>query len=327
MSVKRGLQSVTLLGLLLLFILMVNKFSNSNIFDEDSPTTDFPYEYNINGVYYPKTVEIMDFNNKTIADYDSFITEIGQFENVKKIEVCGTNLSYEQLENLQNTYPDIKFVWTITLANTWTVRTDVVAFSTNKAHHNPAIKNDEVWKLKYLTDIVALDIGHNEISDLSFLQYMPNLKVLIIADNWISDLSPIVNCKKLMYLETFVNPIRDISPLAELDNLVDINVSYNYFTDYTPLLNKPKLERLWITHTSMTSDSIQQLIDAYPNVTMDYTSGTSVQGGWRDHPRYFAFREMFATNTVNDLFKDEDETSTETVTEETTTETLLDESK
>lgn len=255
----------------------------------------------INGVLVNSSISFLDFNKKQIADFNTFVNELGQFPFLTRVEMCGSNLSNEQMEFLQNTYPNIKFVWSLRLGNYWTVRTDQVAFSTNKGP-GPNLTSADVEQLKYCTDMVALDLGHNRISDISFLYHMPKLRILILVDNRVSDLTPVASCKDLVYLETFVNPIKDVTPITNLVNLLDLNISYNRFTDIQPILHKPRLERLFVSHTGLSMAQIQELQAEYPNLHVEYQVKESIDGGWRKVPRYRAMRTMFKTNTVSELF-------------------------
>lgn len=260
-----------------------------------------PQNVVINGRTVSSAETFLDFNHAKIASYDTFKLELGQFPFLNRVELCGSNLSNACMEDLQRTYPNVKFVWSIRLGNYWTIRTDQVAFSTNKGP-GPDLTNSDTEQLKYCTDLVALDIGHNAVSDISFVRYMPNLRILILVDNRVKDLTPIESCKNLVYLETFVNPITDITPLTNLVNLIDVNISYNRFCDIQPLLNKPRLERLFVSHTGLSMEQIQELQAEYPNIHVEYQVTQSIDGGWRKLDRYRAMRTMFKTNTVSDLF-------------------------
>lgn len=257
----------------------------------------------INGASFDNTVSFLDFNKAQIASFEEFKEEIAQFPLLQKVEMCDCNLTNEQLGELQKAYPEVKFVWNIKLKNYWTVRTDQVAFSTNKGKAPlPYLTNADVEQLKYCTDLVALDLGHNGISDISFVKYMPNLRILILVDNAVRDLTPLETCKNLVYLETFVNPITDITPLTNLVNLTDVNICYNYFTDIQPLLNKPNLERLFVSHTGLSMSQIRELQAEYPDVQINYTVTQSIDGGWRKVEKFTAMRNMYKTNTVSSLF-------------------------
>ena len=173
------------------------------------------------------------------------------------------------------------------------------------------LTNDDCKVLKYCTDMVALHIGHNKVTDISFLQYMPDLRILILVDNWdgdtsdhyLSDLSYVKYCKKLMYLEFFVGDVTDLSVLADLNEMVDLNISYNPVSDITPLLNYPKLERLFLEHTNVSEADYELLKKTYPDAQIVLYGEGSVDQGWRTHPRYYAMKDMYVKNYVNDLFK------------------------
>ncbi|MBQ4224266.1 MAG: leucine-rich repeat domain-containing protein, partial [Prevotella sp.] len=44
---------------------------------------------------------------------------------------------------------------------------------------------------RYCTKLKGLDLGHNAITDISFIENMPHLRVLILADNDLTDISPL----------------------------------------------------------------------------------------------------------------------------------------
>ncbi|MGN0318383.1 MAG: leucine-rich repeat domain-containing protein [Lachnospira sp.] len=273
--------------------------------------TTTEWETQICGVTVKSTDELLDVSNKTIPDIDDFAKQLETLPALKKVDMCGCGFSNEQMEQLCNKFPDIKFVWELKMG-IWTLRTDAVAFSTLKdGTIYYRLTNDDAKVLKYCTDMVALDIGHNRVTDLSFLQYMPDLRILILVDNmienddetYISDLSMLKYCKKLMYLEFFVGSVSDISVLADLKELVDLNISYNPISDITPLLELPKLERLFLEHTNVSLDDYKLLQETYPDAQIVYYGEGSVDQGWRTHERYYAMKDMYKKNYVNDLFK------------------------
>ena len=187
----------------------------------------------------------------------------------------------------------------------WTFRTDVVAFSTMKTCAQTFFLYDEdAQYLRYCTDLVALDLGHNRVHDWSFLQYMPNLKILIAVDNQVKDLSWIQYTPKLEYLEFFVGYVTDLSFLQYTPNLKDLNISYNRVSDATYLYDLPNLERLWMEHTRIPSSEFKKLQETYPDAKIVYYGEGSIDQGWRTHERYYAMRDMFKNNYVHELFAD-----------------------
>ncbi len=253
-----------------------------------------------------------DISGIEVTDIEDLKKKLSLLYDLTYIDMCDCGLSNEEMEELKNEFPDIKFVWKVTLG-LWTIRTDTVAFSTLKdGTITYRLTNDDCKVLKYCTDMVALDLGHNKVTDLSFLEYMPELKILILVDNWLTDtqspylydLSMLKYCPKLMYLEIFVGDVTDISVFDYLPNLVDLNISYNPISDVSHLLNFNKLERLYIEHTSLTEQDYELLKETYPDAYIVYYGEGSVDQGWREHERYFAMIDMFHNNYVNDLFKD-----------------------
>lgn len=275
------------------------------------PDIDFIWTVKLCGKEVSSDETELDISGIEITDIEDFKKHIKALDNLNYIDMCDCGLTNEQMEQLKNDFPSIKFVWKVTLG-LWTIRTDTVAFSTLKdGTITYRLTNEDCKVLKYCTDMVALDLGHNKVTDLSFLEYMPELKILILVDNWLTDtqspylydLSMLKYCPKLMYLEFFVGDVSDISVFDYLPNLVDLNISYNPISDVSHLLNFTKLERLYIEHTSLTEQDYELLKETYPDAYIVYYGEGSVDQGWREHERYFAMIDMFHNNYVNDLFK------------------------
>jgi Leucine-rich repeat (LRR) protein len=75
--------------------------------------------------------------------------------------------------------------------------------------------------LRYCTELRALDLGHSQISDTSYLAYMPHLQYLILAECYTPDLTPVGELKELKWLELFQNTAADVSPLLGCTALED----------------------------------------------------------------------------------------------------------
>jgi TonB family protein len=89
--------------------------------------------------------------------------------------------------------------------------------------------------LEHATNLQALLLPFNEISDLSPLAALPQLRVLQVRYNRIRDLSPISNVAKLESLDLRHNEVTDVLPLVSLTTLVDLWLSENAITDVSPL--------------------------------------------------------------------------------------------
>lgn len=274
------------------------------------------WELDVDGVRVTPDICELDFSGHDLAalDLDLYML-FGLLRNLEKADMCQCGFSNDEMAALQDAFPEIKIVWEIQMSH-WTVRTDAVAFSTMKTCSQTFFLNDDEAKyLKYCTDLVALDLGHNYVTDLSFLKYMPELKILILVDNvksWeggkihrIDDLSMLQYVPKLEYLEFFCDGVEDISFLQYTPNLVDLNISYNPISDATYLFELPKLERLFLEHTKIPYSEFERLQETYPDAQIEYYGEGSIDHGWREHERYYAMRDMFKNNYVHPLFAEE----------------------
>lgn len=260
------------------------------------PDVSFGWEIDIAGKIYDSFTEDIDFSSNRKITVDLMRECLPLMRGVKRIDLSDCGNSDEDLGALREEFPNVKIVWRITMGQ-WSLKTDAVAFSVliyNYDHTRLRTKDIEV--LKYCTDLQALDLGHQSISDISVIgDYLTELRVLILADNIINDLTPLSKLKHLHYLELFVNyPLKDLSPLAGCKELVDLNISYLYsIRDITPILELPLLERLWLEHTNISSADVQLLRDTYPNAIVINRGEGSIDQGWRTHPRYYAMIDMF----------------------------------
>ena len=233
-----------------------------------------------------------------------------KFPNLQKLILCDCGLSNETLAAFQNEMNGVRVVWRVKLGTQWSLRTDAVAFSVlimNYKHVRMTSKDLEV--LKYCPDLLALDLGHQALTDLSKIpEYLPELRLLIIADNQVSDLSPLANLKHLHYLEIFVNRVKDLSPLAGLRELVDVNISYNPISDITPLLNSPMMQRIWLESTKVSQSGVDQLRAAYPEAKIVNIGKGSVDQGWRyGNARYEQMMNMWFNNYYGSEFQKYDD--------------------
>jgi len=176
----------------------------------------------------------------------------------------------------------------------WKVRTDATAFSTLDTTTNKLRMNSVSFiPLQYCTELRALDLGHQKIDDLSFLENLTELRILILADNQIRDISVLKNLTKLEYVELFMNVLSDISPLASCPNLLDLNLCYNYIQDVTPIAKLPRLERLWMSGNGLSANTQTYLRNALPGCKCNFTVDSSTGEGWREHTRYDTLFDIF----------------------------------
>lgn len=277
--------------------------SDGNALCDAFPAVAFGRTVTLNGKPYDSFSEALNFDGAKIADVDEFTETLRYFPRLKSLEMNNCNLKDAQIAAIREQYPEKGVVWTVHVRGR-SVRTDRIAFSTKQYKDSTnRFTTEQVAPLQYCTSLIALDLGHNAVSNLDWIKPLQNLQVLILADNKISDLSPLANLKKLKYVEIFLNKFTDVSPLGELPELLDVNICYTHAVDLTPLCNCTKLERIWISKSRFTKESLSALQQTFPNAIIDYDAEFDSTGrGWRQHPRYDAYIEMFKTDKPVDPF-------------------------
>lgn len=252
----------------------------------------------------------LDISGFLVESLDDFRAELRKFPMLNRLIMCDCGLSDLQMEELSGEFSNIRFVWTVKIGP-HELRTDAVGFSTkNPTKHTSDKASDEynelvrktvrlyegdIAALKYCTDLVALDLGHNYLtdSDLEVLQYLDKLQILILADNKITDISALANLHELVYVELFMNRIPDVSPLVGLEKLLDVNICNIGLSDLSPLYELTGVERLWFSMNDVSRSEAKKLTEALPNCLCNYTVQSATDDGWREHPRYSWMRSFF----------------------------------
>ena len=264
--------------------------------------TQISYE---NRVSFPADAEVIDFGSVRVTDFDGLPAFLRQFPNLKRVDMFESPIAARRANALHDQFPDIKFGWTLRITSydhhEHRVRTDATAFSTLHNNRTTEHTDEELSVLRFCTELKALDIGHNAVTNIDFLYDLPELRVLIIALNRIEDITPLASLTHLVYLEMFRNRVRDLSPLSRLTELRDLNICYNSIDNVTPLYGLTGLERLWVNHAryyrygaaaDLPMGTVAALRKALPDTQIDEVSSPTA-GGWREHPRYEVIQRMF----------------------------------
>lgn len=274
---------------------------------EKCPDVDFHWMVKIGGVEIDSDATVLDLDSlvKSSTKLSDIRNGLNCLPKVEKVIMFNFRFSLGAMEGLLEQFPDIDFSWT----NHWYVcdgrvidlRTDATAFTTAKGRQEPRYTADKLMRrLKHCPDLLAIDVGHNNVSDLSFLLNWPNLRRLIVIDSLrpITDLSPLAQLPDLEYIELFMQDITDISPLANHEKLLDLNLCCNDVTDLSPLYSCPNLERLQISfNPNLTQEEVDKLQAVLPNCEIITDAEDCTEGGWREHPRYFNIYESFNSYT------------------------------
>ena len=236
----------------------------------------------------------LNLDGANVPDVASMEECIAHMPNLERVSLLDAGLSMDQCGRLFDAHPDIKFVFWIEFGK-YRIRTDVTAFTTGLFDGNTYGYNDATFEpLRYCTDLMMLDLGHNRIKTLDTVSTLTKLRVLVLADNKLRDISDITKLKDLEYVELFLNHISDPTPLTQLEHLMDLNLYYNPIGEnYKVLKSMTQLKRLWIGGCKCTKDMLADLRKSIPGLEMDYKGPGSTDNGWRDHPHYQVLRQMY----------------------------------
>ena len=262
------------------------------------------------GKNYPENAEYIDLGDLAVRDFDELITFLEQMPNLRRVDMWNTKMDLEHCDLLASRFPEIRWGWTLVIKSTdheHLIRTDYTSYSTLHNNSSTQHSSEDFEILKYCWNLLALDVGHNNVTSLDFLYNLPNLRVLIVACNRITDITPIASLKDLEYAELFKNDIQDLSPLSGLSHLLDLNICFNHVQDYTPLKSLTTLKRLWMFSSQKYDKKpdiadVNDLAAALPNTEIDYTH-YSTTGTWRyiygerRHPHYDAIVRMFGEDS------------------------------
>ena len=261
---------------------------------EAYPGVVFSWDFPLCGVMVNSCVTELDLSEIEMESVDEVENSLKYFSNLEKVVMYKCGISSEDMDALWKRHPEIRFVWGAYIGGYY-IRTDVTTFMPWKLGYTKngrgGMNNREAQELKYLVDVVAMDIGHNRINDLSFLYYMPNMEYLMACDSGLTDLTPIGSLKKLKYLELFENAITDITPLAGCTALEDINISYTSVKDITPLLGL-NLKNIWVSARRFAPGMKELLYETFPDAKISPGHIYATGGGWRKLPNYYAQRDL-----------------------------------
>ena len=257
------------------------------------------YEIRIGEHVYEPDSELIDLSGEPFTDFETLDAAIRLMPALKKVDMCDCGISNEEMDALNRRYESVQLVWRVHF-DIYSLRTDATVFCASDlpelSYLAPELRDWELEPIKYCTELIALDLGHMQYTDLSFLYEMPHLKYLILVESNFRDITPIGSLEELEYLEIFINSFPDISPLLNCKNLKHLNICFTYGYDPAPLLEMTWLERLWAVGGSMSGAVRQQLPQALPNTICYLPYGDpqgSTGGGWRENDAYYEMRDMF----------------------------------
>lgn len=265
---------------------------------EASPETEILANVELYGKSCSTEAEEIDFSGITIESTEAIESALPLFHNLKKVIMCDCGISDEAMDALNLRHENVSFVWTVRFS-VYAVRSDTKAFcASNVAGFiAPRLNDAQLYPIRYLRELEALDLGHMQYTDLSFLENMPNLRYLILVEANYRDISPIASLQELCYLELFNNKIDDISPLLQCKKLRHLNIGYTRGYDVSPLAEMDWLERLWCPGGVVSDEERSELEASLPDTELYaplWDGDGSTGGGWREHESYFEMRDALA---------------------------------
>lgn len=257
------------------------------------PECEIVWEYEFQGVKYSSnTTEL------TVTELEGLEDAIRYLPKLNYIDLIESPATVEDLDRYSEINPDIFFYWSFN-HDGFKIRTDIEVYSSLRGSNARRLTDEDMYPmLKYCKKLKMLDLGHNDIRDLSLIGQLQELEVLIIADNPnIEDASPLANLENLTYLEFFLNSkVKDFSWLYSLTRLDALNICYCEITELDFLANMPDMRFGMFKFCNVSDEELrfwqEQLPDAY--LTTNDGSIYSCEGGWRDTAQNRQIRYAFS---------------------------------
>lgn len=261
---------------------------------EANPNVAIGWDFELCGVTVNTNDTEIDLSEIEMESVDEVENSLKYFNNLEKVVMFKCGISSEDMDALWKRHPETRFVWGAYIGGHY-FRTDETTFMPWKQGFardgSRGITDEECVELKYMVDIVCMDIGHQAITDLSFLYYMPNMEYLMLCEGKITDLTPVGSLKKLKFLELWMNPVSDFSPLAGCTALEDINFTRMHVDDLSVLYDLP-LKNIWLSRWYFEKEELEPLFEAFPDATIQSRGEWPTTFGWRLLPNNRAQRDL-----------------------------------
>lgn len=270
---------------------------------------EFPF-----GLRVMSDVTELDLREYDLDDPASLLEKLKLLPKLTFVDLSDCGLTDEQNASIRDALPNVKVVWMLHLLY-WDIRTDVTAFSMGYRSRKPfpdgngwytnvgkkfsykRLTTESIEPLKYCKDLVALDIGHAEVYDLTAISGCTKLKYLVIALLDIEDISPLKNLPNLVYIEAFFNKLNDddLDVFLGMKNLKYLNVGGNDIYDIDVLKQLTNLEWLWVNLAFLSDEEAAELKAALPNTLVHANKYMDPGGnGWPNgNPGYIEMRKLF----------------------------------
>ena len=262
---------------------------------EKYPAVDFVFTFELFGVTVSTEDTFLDFTGIEMESTEAVESILPVMHKLEKVDMSDCGISEEDMDALNKKYENVRFVWTLHITY-YKIRTDTTYFRASSRYYG-YFTNETIKKLAYCTDMIALDLGHRPIEDLSFLYAMPNLKYLVLLDSHALDLSPIASCDNLVWLELNRAYATSIAPLKDCKSLRDLNITFMTLLQpedtFQTLMEMDKIERVWFSYGVLTQEEQEKLQEAHPDIVYHgvYEWVQSNEDPWRFDQDYYDMRD------------------------------------
>ena len=235
---------------------------------EKYPAVDFVFTFELYGVPISTGDTFLDFTGIEMESTEPVESILPVMRKLEKVDMSDCGFSDEEMDALNKKYENVRFVWTLHITH-YDIRTDTTYFRASSRYYG-YFTNETIKKLAYCPDMVALDLGHRPIEDLSFLYEMPHLKYLVLLDCHALDLSPIASCDDLIWLELNRAYATSIAPLKDCKGLRDLNITFMTLLQpedtFATLMEMDQIERVWFSYGVLTAEEQEKLQEAHPDI-------------------------------------------------------------
>lgn len=264
------------------------------VFDlkEAYPQIRFYFAFDVLGVPVTSMDTFLDLSNIPMESVAPVENALRGFYQMERIEMCDCGISNEEMDALCQRNPETRFVWAVDIGRRIHIRTDATYLM--PFQYGTKLTDKDVGNLKYCVDMICIDFGHSEVSDISFLAYMPHMKYLLLGDTRVSDISVCAGLQELAFVELFMTDVKDYSPLIQCPALRDLNISYALPDNVDDLCKITQLENLWMKGYWW-PDGKAQLRQALPDATIIFSTpgeASATDHGWRKLDNYYAMRDL-----------------------------------
>lgn len=256
------------------------------------PNVSINYMFELFGQQISTSATVLEFTNTMIGDagLDQIRAAIKNMPRLKTVRLDNCGTTSEAMDKLRKENPNLGVHWRVWFGKYTCMTDETMLRLTN------GLKNEHIGEMKYLTEAVYVDLGHNEyLSDISFFEYMPKVKVLILSGTAVNDVSALKGLKELEWLElVFCDYLKDISPLEGCTGLKYLNISITRVSQLDALKNIP-LERMVALQMSQLKQSEREDFAAAHPDCLRVWYGTQPYGyGWRYSDQGYTFYKYYA---------------------------------